>query len=146
MLLETDAESREIRRTFVPFAKRTLYRVEVDVTGLEGTGEMLRRAEELVRQSGAAEDAMVEVVLSGSRNAEDAFDPLQIEAAFAGRFFFSRVKDETRISVDYESYEHDESLKGEFIRTVRDDPVLSEEEKNAVIRYGIQALRGEEIQ
>ena len=146
MLLETEEGSREIRRTFVPFAKRTLYRVEVDVTGAESTGEMLRHAEELVRQSGAAEDAMVEVVLTGSRNAEDAFDPLQIEAALAGRFFFSRVKDETRISVDYESYENDESLKGEFIRTVRDDPALSEEEKNAVIRFGIQALRGEEIQ
>ena len=46
--------------------------------------------------------------------------------------------------VDYNG--KDESLKGEFIRTVRRENTLSEEEKSAVIRCGIQALRGEEIQ
>ena len=56
------------------------------------------------------------------------------------------MKDGTKLSIDYDSYEKDESLKGEFIRTVRDMASLSEEEKRSVIRYGIQALKGEEIQ
>ena len=146
MLLETEEGRREIRRTFVPFAKRTLYRIDTDVTGAADTAEMIRRAEEEIGRKEISQDAMVEIVLTGSRNAEDEFDPLQVETALSGRFFFSRVKDETKLSVDYDSYERDESLKGEFIRTVRDMASLSEEEKRAVIRYGIQALRGEEIQ
>ena len=146
MLLETEEGSREIRRSFVPFAKRTLYRLEIDVTDAENTAEIIRRTEAEVARLRIPESAMVEVVLTGSRNAEDEFDPLQIDAALQGRFFFSRVKDGTKLSIDYDSYEKDESLKGEFIRTVRDMASLSEEEKRSVIRYGIQALRGEEIQ
>jgi DNA repair exonuclease SbcCD nuclease subunit len=146
MLLETQEGSREIRRIFVPFSKRTLFRVETDLTGVESTGEAVRRMEEAITELSVPSDSMVEVVFKGSRNAEDEFDPMEAEAALSGRFFFSRVKDETKLSVDYASYEKDESLKGEFIRTVRDMADLSEEEKSAVIRYGIQALRGEEIQ
>ena len=145
MLLETSEGSREIRRTFVPFAKRTLYRIEIDVTGADSTAETLRQTEAEIARLGVTSDSMVEVLLTGSRNAEGEFDPLQIETALSGRYFFSRVKDHTKLSVDYGSYEKDESLKGEFIRTVRDDASLSEEEKNIVIRFGIQALRGEEI-
>ena len=146
MLLETEEGSREIKRTFITFAKRTLYRLETDVSGLQNTAEMIRRVEAGISERAVPKEAMVEVVLTGSRNAEDEFDPLQVGAALQGRFFFSRVKDGTKLSVDYGSYEKDESLKGEFIRTVRDMASLSEEEKRAVIRYGIQALRGEEIQ
>ena len=146
MLLETEAGSRGIRRSFVPFARRTLYRVSTDVTDLEDTPGAILRTERKIAELGIPADAMVEVVLTGSRNAEAEFDPLQVGAALDGRVYFSRVKDETVLTVDYDSYEKDESLKGEFIRTVRRENTLSEEEKSAVIRCGIQALRGEEIQ
>ena len=51
----------------------------------------------------------------------------------------------TTFMVDYMSFEHDVSLKGEFIRNVMSKDNISEEDKSAIIRFGLQALRGEEI-
>lgn len=59
-------------------------------------------------------------------------------------FFFVKVKDETRMTINPENYKNDISLKGEFIRlTLSCD--ASEEDKVAIIRTGMQALMGEEI-
>lgn len=61
-----------------------------------------------------------------------------------GNFFFVKVKDETRMTINPEDYKNDISLKGEFIRlTLSSD--ASEEDKAAIIRTGMQALMGEEI-
>ena len=46
--------------------------------------------------------------------------------------------------MDYSAFALDESLKGEFVRTVMAAEDLQEEEKAEIIRYGIQALAGEE--
>ena len=35
-----------------------------------------------------------------------------------GKFYFHKIKDESRLKIDKETYEHDISLKGEFIRLV----------------------------
>lgn len=43
------------------------------------------------------------------------------------------------------SYEHDMSLKGEYIRNVMARNDISEHDKAEIIRYGLQALQGEEI-
>ncbi|MBP3678408.1 MAG: DNA repair exonuclease, partial [Agathobacter sp.] len=59
-------------------------------------------------------------------------------------FYFIKVKDETKLLVNYKDYEGDVSLKGEFVRLVSQSD-LSEEEKSMVIRAGILALQGEEI-
>ena len=51
---------------------------------------------------------------------------------------------DTHLKIDYNEYENDASLKGEFIRMVLQSD-LSEEQKTEVIRCGILALSGEEI-
>jgi hypothetical protein len=40
----------------------------------------------------------------------------------------------------------DESLKGEYVRQVLSDESISEDEKKIIIRYGLQAIAGEEVQ
>ena len=40
----------------------------------------------------------------------------------------------------------DQSLKGEFVRQVMADEALAEEDKKIMIRYGLQAIAGEEVQ
>ena len=45
-----------------------------------------------------------------------------------------------------ESYMLDVSLKGEYVRQVMADDSLSEEDKKIIIRYGLQAIAGEEVQ
>ena len=39
----------------------------------------------------------------------------------------------------------DETLAGEYVRIILDDMAIPEKEKPLLIRYGIQALAGEEI-
>ena len=63
---------------------------------------------------------------------------------FAERFWFVRIKDESRMQLSPEDYRYDVSLKGAFVRQVLAAD-LSEEEKERIIRSGLQALRGEEI-
>ena len=61
-----------------------------------------------------------------------------------GRFWFLKVKDESSLKIEKESYEHDLSLKGEFIRLVMASG-RTEEEKERMILWGIRALSGEEV-
>ena len=68
-----------------------------------------------------------------------------LQQQFADDFYFLKIYDETRLYVNYQDFALDESLKGEFVRKVLESD-MDEEEKNILIRYGIQALAGEELQ
>jgi hypothetical protein len=68
-----------------------------------------------------------------------------LEKRFENRFFYVKVKDETRIETDYGRYMDDETLAGEYVRIISSAMEIPEEEKGILIRYGILALSGEEI-
>ncbi len=138
-----ELESGHLRHQFVPFASRTLHRIPVDISGLtrnaEIFGTMLTAAEQI-----PAGD-MVEFVLTGAVDPTANIAVPYLENRMAQQdFFFSRVKDETRMAIRPEDYQNDISLKGEFIRLVLASDA-NEEEKAAMIRTGLQALMGEEI-
>ena len=83
-------------------------------------------------------------MLYGEVNVECELDTSFLEEQFADYFYFLKVTDETKLLVNYKDYEGDISLKGEFVRLVSASD-LTEEEKSMVIRAGILALQGEEI-
>lgn len=60
------------------------------------------------------------------------------------QFFCFQLEDHTKFIIDYNDFLFDESLKGEFVRKIQNMD-LPEEDKIAMIRYGILALSGEEI-
>ena len=53
------------------------------------------------------------------------------------------IYDNSKITVNYDDYMLDMSLKGEFVRIVKASCELDEDMKAEVIRMGIQALAGE---
>ncbi len=57
-----------------------------------------------------------------------------------------KVYDETRLKIDVSDYMLDASLKGEYVHQVMEDESISEEDKKIIIRYGLQAIAGEEVQ
>ena len=59
-------------------------------------------------------------------------------------FWSVKIKDESRLQADRESYAYDVSLRGEFVRSVLSSD-HSEEEKAHIITCGIRALNGEEV-
>ena len=144
MLLDIDEEAGTIKREFVPFASRILREVHVDITGATSSPEALKKVEEAISELKIPETSLVKVTLEGEMDAECEFDLEYILNRLEGRFFYVKVKDGTGIRVNYDDYALDRSLKGEFVRKVMASE-LSSEDKAAIIRYGIQAIAGEEI-
>ncbi len=135
-------EGDRVSQRFVPFATRTLHTVECDVTDFTSGLDLEERMLASVRDI-AGKD-MVKVILTGTVPAEATLDLTHLRGALAERFYFAKIKDQTRLSINAEDYAHDISLKGEFVRRVMASS-LSESEKERVIACGFRALSGEEL-
>lgn len=137
-----DAANGRIKSTFVPFAKRVLYDVDVDITGKETVMEISNAMRSAAQ--GISQDSLVKFTLRGTYTTETQKDYRFLLQKVQQRFYSVKIKDESRLKIDRASYEHDISLKGEFVRKVLASN-LSEENKEKVILAGIRALSGEEI-
>ena len=144
VVLDIDAEKHTATSTFMPMSSRVLHTIRVDVSGINTTQEAASRMEAAIRESKYASTSLVKFVLKGEVDVECELETDFLEEQFADYFYFCKVYDETKIKVNYQDYEKDASLKGEFVRLVSASD-LSEEEKALVIRTGILALQGEEI-
>ena len=137
-----DVKPQKIETTFVPFARRQLHDVEVGITGKETITDMKHAMEEA--SSTISHDDLVKFTLVGEYTFDTQKDLDFLKKAFQDRFYFCKIKDNSHLKIEKENYEHDLSLKGEFIRKVMAS-TLSEEEKEEIIVAGIQALSGKEI-
>ena len=140
VLLEVEENRVEYR--FIPFAARQLREVPVDISGLTTVTE-LRAAMEAAGGEIPSSD-LVKFTLQGTYTLETQKDLGFLKKAMEASFYFVKIKDESRLLIDRRSYEHDASLKGEFIRTVMASD-RTDEEKEAIICCGIRALSGEEV-
>lgn len=138
-----DIENHRVKTEFVPFASRRLHEVQVDISGLTTVTE-IRSAMERLSVQIPAED-LVKFTLTGTYTPDTQKDLNFLKKMMEPRFWFVKIKDESRLKIDRESYEHDVSLKGEFIRMVMASD-KSEEEKEAIILCGLRALAGEEVE
>ena len=137
-----NVENKNVSHEFVPFARRTLEEVSVDITDLVTVSQILAAAEEACE--GIPAENLVKVTLTGTYSLETQKDLQFLKKMLEGRFWFLKIKDESRLEIEKESYEHDLSLKGEFIRLVMASN-RPEEEKERMILCGIRALSGEEV-
>ena len=137
-----NVENKSVSHEFVPFARRTLEEVAVDITDLVTVSQILAAAEEACE--GIPAENLVKVTLTGTYSLETQKDLQFLKKMLEGRFWFLKIKDESRLKIEKESYEHDLSLKGEFIRLVMASN-RPEEEKERMILCGIRALSGEEV-
>lgn len=142
--LETDEAAHLADMQFIPFASRRLFSVTADVTGCQSTHDMIQTIALCISEAGCEEADHVRVILRGELDADCEKDLSFIRTAFGNHFDDFGVVDETRLKVEWQEYLLDESLKGEFIRTVMGEESLTDEEKAAIVRVGLQALSGEE--
>ncbi len=145
VVLDIDDETGRQDSYFVPFARRNIYVEQVDVTGCDDTFEIEQRIRAFLDKVGFNSDSLVKIELTGSLDVECEKDINYLCKQFEDGFYAFKIKDCTVFRVDYMSYEHDVSLKGEFIRNVMARTGISEDDKAEIIRYGLQALQGEEI-
>ncbi len=137
-----DIEGKHLNHRFVPSASRVWHTVACDITGAATQLEVEQRIEAATLGLPAAD--AVKVRLVGEASADTSFDLRLLSKHFSGRFWFFKLKDESRLSLSVNAYQNDISLKGEFVRRVRGSS-LSEEEKARVLSCGLAALRGEEV-
>lgn len=137
-----NVENGKVDSEFVPFAARTLHEVCVDITDLT-TVSQIRRAMEAAAEE-INQSSLVKFTLTGSYTLQTQKDLQLLKKSLEPLFWFVKVKDESSFRIEKETYEHDASLKGEFIRLVMASDA-GEEEKARIICCGIQALSGEEI-
>ena len=148
VFLDIDTDARACRKHFVPFAFRRLLEVEADISGCLTTPEIAERVEEAlaeITETGHTSPDLWKIILTGRVNVSCEKDPDLIRQRFAGRCYYLKVEDRTALEVDYLEFARDASLKGEFVRLVRQESTLDEQEKAEIIRCGIQALTGEEL-
>lgn len=144
VLLEVDETEGRINRRFVPFASRRLYSVPVDISDCRNTPDIRDRIQEVLDREKMEESSLVEIVLCGSVDVECDKNTEFLTKQFEERFYALKIKDKTKIAVDYQAFQLDASLKGEFVRTVMEGS-LDEDLKGEIIRCGIKALAGEAI-
>lgn len=141
VLLDINEETGVLVPSFIPFAKRKTLNVYVDISGLNSSVDIISKIQDTLPSAGADSCDLVKFTLCGSISPDCEIDIDFIRRQFEADYYFVKVKDESEIHVNYEEYALDESLKGEFVRLVKASD-LSEEEKGAIIRYGINAIRG----
>lgn len=142
VMLDIDEDNGTVSSEFIPFAYREFCDVRVDVSGCSDSAGIIAAVQ--AELSEIDDKNIVLITLCGEVGVECEKDERLIKKQLEDRFYFVRVKDKTKLKVDYASFKNDFSLKGEFVRCV-EAAELSEDDKAAVIRYGIQALMGEDI-
>ena len=141
-LIRIDEKSRTLSHSFVPFARRCLYELAVDLTDCMSSLDAMDLIRERTRQEGCRNEDIVHIILEGDLALGSEMSPALLNSRLENDFYALRLEDRTGIRIDYDSYEGDLSLRGTFIRLVREDPSLSEDMKAEIIRCGIRALSG----
>ncbi|MBP5250209.1 MAG: metallophosphoesterase [Lachnospiraceae bacterium] len=144
-VLDINEETGEYTKEFVPFASRVLHELTVDITDCADTADICARIREKLRSGDIGSGDCVRVVLKGEVDADSEKNTDLIEKQFNGMYYYFAVKDDSGYKTDYTVFQYDKSLKGEYVRLVRDDCTMSPEEKAEVVRIGLRALAGGEV-
>lgn len=137
-----DIEDGDLSTEFVSLAKRTFHEVKIDVSNYREAIEIDKVMDEYLKA--IPQEDIVKIVFQGEVLEDTEIDVDYIEQKLRNRYYFSKVSNETQIRIDYLKYEKDISLKGEFIRRVKDLD-LSESQKGKIIKMGINAIVGKEV-
>jgi DNA repair exonuclease SbcCD nuclease subunit len=139
VLLDIDTADKKIVSRFVPFSKRLLTEVTVDISEASSMYAVEKSVDEALKD--IAPSGLVKVVLTGRYDGGLHKDLKRLSDALNGRFFFCKVKDESKLAVKTADYLRDISLKGEFVRLVLADKILSDDDKADIIDCGLKALQ-----
>lgn len=129
-----------LKINLVPFAKRQFFEVKVDISNIDDWFKVEEEVFEHVKNIGA--ENFVQIVLVGEFSDNLQKHTELLSKKLAEKFYFARVEDNSVLKIDWQKYQNELSLKGEFIREVLNSK-LSDEKKQDVILAGLKALEGE---
>lgn len=145
VVIDIDEKQLKSERTLVDISERKIVALDIDVTGCYTTSDAIQKVSQAVDEKKIKSSSLVKISLTGEINLKTELTPKLIEKNFSDAYYVFKVEDKTKTVINYEEFTFDETLKGEFVRNVLKAPDIAEEDKPKIIRYGIQALTGEEI-
>lgn len=145
VVLDINENTKELKDDFIPFSTRCLYEVEVNISDCMTTLEILEKIENELSQIECTRQDMLKIVLTGEVDVNIEKSVSYMLTNLEQKYFFVKIYDKSTFAVDIKDYAGDVSLKGEFVRLVSSLDNVDEEKKAAIIRCGIKALDGEEI-
>lgn len=138
VLLNIDNDT--ITHEFIPFASRKVvvkeYEVQADKDWYTNEKIIINSLEN------ESETSIVKVELKGEITAELNIDEENLTRKLNDKFFYAKVNNKTKLKVNLTDFANDKTLRGEFVREVLNSS-LTEEQKEAVILKGLNALKGE---
>ena len=134
----TVTDGGQVELAFVPFARHRYEILEVDVTG-----KTPREAVEAALPPDTARD-LYRILLTGETG-EAGADPEGLQEALADRFYALEVRDRTRMAEDLWRRAEEDSLRGLFLRELRQRRKQAETEAeraeiDLAARFGLAAL------
>lgn len=136
-----DADDK-LQYSFVPTNGRNILNISCDISGLSDFSDILDKIKADTKD--LDESAMVKVTLEGRIPAGARKDLIYFAKELNDRFYFAKIQDKTRLEINPETYMHDVSLKGEFIRTALESG-LDGEQIDRILECGLSALSGMEV-
>ncbi len=137
-------DTRKNTKTFIPFAKRRIYEIEVDLSSQKRQIECERAVADAL--FGARERDIVRVVITGTYSTDFKYNSEALKAAFADKYFYFEIKDKSRLMINTDELKYDKSLKGELIRVVMAREDIDGDKKAKIISCAIAALNNEEYE
>ena len=140
---EGTLDGDEVSLRFVPFARRRYEILEVDVTGREP-----RAAVEAALPADTA-DHLYRILLRGETEGFGV-DTAALREILADRFYALEIRDHTRMAEDVWQRAGEDSLRGLFLRELRQkwNDARTEEERETVVRaarFGLAALEHRDL-
>ena len=126
-----------VQAAFCPWGRRKIHDIALDVTGQASNSAVWKR----LRQEALPGSDLVRVRLTGERTADSDLSAAYLEDLLGGSCYALQVRDETVPVLDPGEL----SLRGEFARLVRASG-LDEADKADILRAGLAALRGGEVE
>jgi len=143
VLLNIDEKKHSIEREFVAFASRKLRKLDVDISGLATTAQIIEKIDNYLSLNTIDSGSLLKIVLCGDIGIECEKDISYVLKHYEESFYFVKIYDETKLVINYEDYRLDKSLKGEFVRQIMEAKDIPEIEKASVIKIGLDAIAGE---
>lgn len=141
ILLDVD---KEVKSTFIPFSRRTIHEVIVDLTGSSDLVDAKSKVDLSIKDIDKDDILLINLIGNLPVNAEITADDIKVY--LENRFYFVYVKNKTNSLIRLEDYVNDKSLIGEFVRGVYASEEYDEETKQKILSTGIKLITKREVE
>lgn len=143
----------EIRKGYVNLefkktCKRQYIEKDISIDGLFGYREVKKKILSELKEFNLKAD-IFKLNLIGEVDANFKIDENILSEKLSDKFYFVKIRDKTDIAVDIDNIENEHSIKGLFIRNLKESIDNSSEEEKEILelalKLGLQSLSEEEV-